>query len=148
MGSLLDNQVLICAFIAWQLAQLLKIPFNYWRTQEVEWRLYFRPGGMPSSHSALMISTTLAIGLFHGFDTPTFALGVAISMIVLYDAAGVRRQAGMHAKKINLIIDELLKGHPISEQQLKEVLGHSPLEVVGGTFLGILVPIVYWLIVR
>jgi acid phosphatase family membrane protein YuiD len=114
----------------------------------VEWRLYFRPGGMPSSHSALMISTSLGIALFYGFDTPLFALSVAVSMIVLYDAAGVRRQAGIHAQKINLIIEELLQGHPISQEQLKEVLGHSPLEVVGGTILGLLVPLVYWLLVR
>jgi uncharacterized protein len=148
MGNILMNDVLICALISWQLAQILKIPFHYWRTQKLEWHLYFNPGGMPSSHAALMISTTLAIALFHGFDTPLFALAVAISMIVLYDAAGVRRQAGMHAQKINQIIQELLQGHPISEDQLKEVLGHSPLEVVGGTILGLVVPLVYWLIVR
>jgi acid phosphatase family membrane protein YuiD len=148
MSGLLHNHVLIAALIAWQLAQLLKIPFHFWRAQKIEWRLYFRPGGMPSSHSALMISTSLGIALFHGFDNPLFALSVAISMIVLYDAAGVRRQAGMHAQKINLIIEELLQGHPISQEQLKEVLGHSPLEVVGGTILGIVVPLVYWLLVR
>lgn len=148
VGNPFENQVLICALISWQLAQILKVPFHFWRTRTVDWKLYFSPGGMPSSHSALMVSTSLGIGLFYGFDTPLFGLAVAITMIVLYDAAGVRRQAGMHAKKINLIIEELLQGHPISEDQLKEVLGHSPLEVVGGTILGLIVPMVFWLIVR
>jgi hypothetical protein len=96
----------------------------------------------------MMTATTLGIGLFNGFDTPVFGLAVAISMIVLYDATGVRRQAGMQAKKINMIIDELLQGHPISEKQLKEVLGHTPIEVAGGVLLGILIAMGVWLYYR
>ena len=145
MGNILDNNVLICCIIAWLLAQVLKIPIDYWRTQKLHWGLFFSAGGMPSSHSAMMTATTLGIGLFHGFDNPLFGLAVAISMIVLYDATGVRRQAGIHAQKINTIIDELLQGHPISEDQLKEMLGHTPIEVAGGTILGIIVAIAVWL---
>jgi acid phosphatase family membrane protein YuiD len=73
-------------------------------------------------------------------------VALAVSMIVLYDATGVRRQAGYHAQKINLLFNELFSGQPISEKQLKEVLGHSPLEVLGGTILGILVAIFYRLV--
>lgn len=145
MGNILTNDVLICCIIAWFLAQVLKIPVDYWRTQKLHWGLFFSAGGMPSSHSAMMTATTLGIGLFHGFDNPLFGLAVAISMIVLYDATGVRRQAGIHAQKINTIIEELLQGHPISEEQLKEMLGHTPIEVAGGTLLGITVAIVVWL---
>jgi hypothetical protein len=141
MGNPLTNNVLICCMIAWIIAQILKIPIDYWRTQKLHWGLFFSAGGMPSSHSAMMTATTLGIGFFDGFNTPLFGLAVAISMIVLYDATGVRRQAGMQAHKINKIIDELLQGHPISDQQLKEVLGHTPLEVVGGVLLGILVAV-------
>ncbi len=119
MGNLLDNNVLICCMIAWFLAQILKIPFDLWRTQKIHWGIFFSAGGMPSSHSAMMTATTLGIGLFHGFNDPLFGLAVAISMIVLYDATGVRRQAGMQAQKINKIIDELLQGHPISEKSIK-----------------------------
>jgi len=71
-------------------------------------------------------------------------LAVAVTMIVLYDAAGVRRQAGIHAQKINVLIEELLAGHPISDKQLMEVLGHTPLEVSGGVLLGFVVGIIYW----
>jgi len=146
MGNILNNDVLICCIIAWFLAQVLKIPVDYWRTQKLHWGLFFSAGGMPSSHSAMMTATTLAIGLFHGFDNPLFGLASAISMIVLYDATGVRRQAGIHAQKINMIIDELLQGHPISEEQLKEMLGHTPIEVAGGTILGIIVALTVWLV--
>jgi acid phosphatase family membrane protein YuiD len=148
MGNILDNNVLICCMIAWFLAQILKIPIDLWRTQKIHWGIFFSAGGMPSSHSAMMTATTLGIGLFHGFNDPLFGLAVAISMIVLYDATGVRRQAGMQAQKINKIIDELLQGHPISEKQLKEVLGHTPIEVGGGVILGIAIALVVWFVQR
>jgi uncharacterized protein len=148
MGNILDNNVLICCMIAWFLAQILKIPIDLWRTQKIHWGIFFSAGGMPSSHSAMMTATTLGIGLFHGFNDPLFGLAVAISMIVLYDATGVRRQAGMQAQKINKIIDELLQGHPISEKQLKEVLGHTPIEVGGGVILGVAIALAVWFVQR
>jgi hypothetical protein len=100
---------------------------------------------MPSSHSALVTSTALAVGLHIGFDTPLFAVAVALAMVVVYDATGVRRQAGMQAKKINILVEELLKGHPISEQHLREVIGHTPLEALGGVLLGLVVAVGLWL---
>jgi acid phosphatase family membrane protein YuiD len=146
LQAIFANKVLILAFIAWSLAQLLKLPIEYLRTRRWNWALLVSVGGMPSSHSALITATTHAIGLYFGFDSPAFALGLAITMIVTYDAAGVRRQAGIHAQRINLIVDELLSGHPISEKDLREVLGHTPLEVAGGILLGILVPTIGWML--
>ena len=146
--GLLHNQALISALIAWFIAQLLKPPVEYLRRGKWNWGYLISSGGMPSSHSALMVGAVTGIGLHDGFDTSIFALGVAITMIVLYDAAGVRRQAGIHAQKINILIEELLAGHPISEKQLLEVLGHTPMEVSGGVLLGIVVGIVYSLYVR
>jgi acid phosphatase family membrane protein YuiD len=99
---------------------------------------------MPSSHSALIVGVTNAVGLYVGYDSPLFAIGVAIAMIVTYDAAGVRRQAGMHAERINYLFDELLKGHLWDENELREVLGHTPLEVTGGILWGILVTTLVW----
>ena len=144
-SALLQNKALIAGLIAWALAQVIKIPLDYLRTRRWNWALLFTTGGMPSSHSALMTATTLAIGLYHGFDHPTFALGVAITMIVTYDAAGVRQQAGIHAQRINVIFEELLRGHPISEKDLKIVLGHTPLEVTGGILLGLVIATSQWL---
>ncbi len=144
--ALLQNRVLIAGLLAWAMAQLVKIPLEYLRTRRWNWALLFTTGGMPSSHSALMTATTIAIGLYHGFDHPAFALGVAITMIVTYDAAGVRQQAGIHAQRINIIFEELLRGHPINENDLREVLGHTPLEVTGGILLGLVVAISQWLV--
>src|ERR687891_2111782 len=146
--ALLANRALIAGLTAWALAQVIKIPLDYFRTRRWNWALLFTTGGMPSSHSSLMTATTLAIGLYHGFEHPAFALGVVVTMIVTYDAAGVRQQAGIHAQRINVIVAELLKGHPINERDLREVLGHTPLEVVGGILLGMVVATTQWLIWR
>jgi acid phosphatase family membrane protein YuiD len=103
---------------------------------------------MPSSHSALVTSTAMGVGLFYGFDDPLFAVAVALAMVVVYDATGVRRQAGMQAKRINILVNELLQGHPLNEKQLREVLGHTPLEAVGGVLLGLVVAVSVWLMWR
>lgn len=142
--TILQNHVLLTALTAWFLAQVFKVPIDYFLKRKWNWAVAVSAGGMPSSHSALIVSTAHAIGLYYGFDTPIFALAVAIAMIVVYDAAGVRRQAGMQAEKINIIVGELFKGHPISQQQLREVLGHTPLEVVGGILLGLVVAQGLW----
>ncbi len=144
LSGLLANQVLICALVAWASAQILKVPVEYFRTRR--WRLSWllATGGMPSSHTALIVGVANSIGLYYGYDTPMFALAVAIAMIVTYDAAGVRRQAGMHAERINLLFDELLKGHMWNDEELREVLGHTPFEVLGGTIWGVLVTTWMW----
>jgi hypothetical protein len=146
MMALFQNKVLIAGLAAWLLAQIIKMPLNYLYTRRWNWALLLTTGGMPSSHSSLMTGTVFAIGLYYGFDNPTFALGVAITMIVTYDAGGVRRQAGIHAQRINVLFGELLKGHPVSEKDLREVLGHTPLEVIGGILLGLVVATGQWLI--
>jgi uncharacterized protein len=143
---LLRNEVLMVGLVAWMLAQFLKVPIEYIRYRRRNWALWFSSGGMPSSHSSLMTSVTLAIGLFHGFETPTFALAFALSMIVIYDATGVRREAGRHAEKINILINEFFSGQTISEKQLKEVIGHTPAQVTAGILLGVVTALAfYWL---
>ena len=149
--NLLDvfqNKPLIAGLIAWLLAQVIKIPLDFLRTRKWNWSLLLTTGGMPSSHSSLMTATTLAIGLYHRFNNPLFALGVALTMIVTYDAAGVRQQAGIQAQRINLLFDELLRGHPINQKDLREVIGHTPLEVAGGILLGLIVATSQWLVWR
>ncbi len=94
---------------------------------------------MPSSHSALVTAAAHGIGLAAGFDTALFALAVVIAMIVIYDATGIRRQAGRHAEIINTILRDLLEGHPFTQERLREVLGHSPLEAFIGMILGLVV---------
>ena len=146
--SVVNNHVLLSVLIAWALAQCLKTPLSYLSTHKWNWVLLFGVGGMPSSHAALMTAAAHAIGLYIGFDTPLFGLAFALAMIIFYDATGIRRQAGMHARKINVIIDELLKGHPVSDKQLREVLGHTPLEALGGFLLGLVVTQLLWFVWR
>jgi uncharacterized protein len=145
LNDLLANRILWTTIAAWAIAQLVKPPLEYLETRRWIWGLWFSSGGMPSSHSALVCSAMLSVGLFHGFGTPAFALAVALAMVVVYDAAGVRREAGKHAERINIVIEELFSGQPISEKQLKEVIGHTPTEVIAGVLLGIATALFsYW----
>jgi acid phosphatase family membrane protein YuiD len=139
LEDLIHNQVLAAGLLGWFLGQFLKVPMEFLITRRVNWGLWFSSGGMPSSHSSLMTATTLSIGLNYGFGSPVFALAFAVSMIVVYDASGVRRQAGIHAQKINILFEEVLRGEPLQIDKLKEVLGHTPPQVVGGVILGLLV---------
>lgn len=145
-GNIFTNQVLWTGLLGWFLAQTLKPFVEYLIKRRWNWGLWFSPGGNPSSHSALMTSTTLAIGLYVGFGTPLFALAVAISMVVVYDAAGVRRQAGMQAARINRLFEAIFSGLPITDKRLKEVLGHTPRQVISGVLLGALCAMLMYVI--
>jgi acid phosphatase family membrane protein YuiD len=148
LENLLANKVLICALAAWGTAQIVKVPIEYFRTRRWRWGWLFTTGGMPSSHSSLIVGAATSIGLYVGFDTALFALAVAVAMVVTYDAAGVRRQAGIHAERINYLFDELLRGHLWNESDLREVLGHTPFEVAGGTLWGILISTLTWSLLK
>ncbi len=144
LAQILHNQVFFAGFMSWFLGQFFKVPLEYLIYHRVNWGLWFSSGGMPSTHSSLMVSVTLSAGLNYGFDSALFAVAFAITMIVVYDASGVRRQAGIHAQKINQLFEEFLHGEPIEIEKLKEVLGHTPAQVFGGIFLGVVVALVVW----
>jgi uncharacterized protein len=139
--ELFSNRILLSAVLAWSLAQIIKVPLNYLIRRQWDWGLLLSSGGMPSSHSALVTGASFGVGLEQGFNSPLFAIAGVVAMIVIYDATGVRRHAGDHARVLNLMIDELLTGHPLAERELKEVLGHTPREVLGGIALGIIVSV-------
>jgi uncharacterized protein len=149
MSFLAKYPELITCVVSWLLSSILKIPVFFFMHRKLNFRLAFGTGGMPSSHAATMTGTTLAIGLFSGFDAPAFAIAVAISMIVIYDAAGVRREAGFHAEALNRMLDDwfVIAKTPSAEQKkLKEMLGHTPVEVVGGVMTGLVTALVMWII--
>jgi acid phosphatase family membrane protein YuiD len=146
LNNLAYNHVLISAFTAWAIAQIIKVPLEFLHTHKWNWVLLLRAGGMPSSHSALVASAAHFIGLKWGFNTPIFGLAFILAVVVIYDATGIRRQAGKHAEIINKMITDLTSGHPLKEEQLREVLGHTPLEALAGTVLGVIVAQLYWLI--
>jgi len=136
------NPVGVSTMLGWFLGQLLKVPIEYLRHKRWNWALLLSAGGMPSSHSSLMTAVTTSIGLNAGWDSPIFALALAITGIVVYDATGVRRQAGFHAERINQIARELLHLKRLEESQisyLREIIGHTPGEAVAGVFLGALI---------
>lgn len=148
IGEILNNHVLFVVLLGWFVAQALKIPIH--RIVEHEWDFsrFHGSGGMPSSHSSMVTAGAVAIGAIEGFGTPIFALAVAFAMIVMYDAAGVRRETGTQAAVINQILkDVLINGKQISDEELKELVGHTPLEVACGAVTGLIVAVVYLLIV-
>lgn len=144
LADLLQNRILIPALIAWALAQAIKVPLHFLLHREWDWTLPLRVGGMPSSHTAFISAATHSIGLNVGFGTPLFGFAVVVAMIVIYDATGIRRQAGRHAAIINTMIRDLAHGHPLRTQQLREVLGHTPLEALGGLALGVTIAHLAW----
>lgn len=144
--TIFSNPVLIPALTSWATAQLIKVPLEFVRTRRLNWALLLSAGGMPSSHSALVASTAHSAGLIYGFDSPIFALAVVLALIVIYDATGIRRQAGRHAALINVMIADLASGHPLKEEHLREVLGHTPLQALGGLLLGLTISQLFWML--
>jgi acid phosphatase family membrane protein YuiD len=138
---LLFNPILLAALISWAIAQVSKVFVEFFTNRRWNWALVLQAGGMPSSHSAMVSSAALAIGLQLGFDQPLFALSAILAMIVIYDATGVRREAGRQAAFINSIVEEIREGKIPQQDKLKEVLGHTPGEAVIGTLLGLAIAV-------
>ncbi len=144
LWDIFSNHAIICAMIGWFVAQTLKIPFHYWVERKWDFRRFVGSGGMPSSHSAMVVALAIMVGAMNGFDTAEFAACFVLAAIVMYDAAGVRRATGTQATVINQILkDFLLNGKQISDEELKELIGHTPLEVLGGALVGIAVSGIY-----
>lgn len=140
IGDILENRILIVALAACLLAQALKVVFEFAYHGKVNFRVLVETGGMPSSHSALVTALACGIGQTLGWASPAFAVTTVFAVIVMYDAAGVRQAAGKQAKILNQIIDELFREKPeFNEDRLKELLGHTPVQVIVGSVLGLAV---------
>ncbi len=135
-SAFFDNSVLFWSLLSCLLAQFFKILFNFFSTGKIRFGIMFETGGMPSSHSALITGATSGIGFQMGFNNPVFALAIAISLIVMYDASGVRKSAGIQAAEINKLSKKL---DTKSQVDLKETLGHTKFEVFVGSLLGPLI---------
>lgn len=150
MHNLLDiflNRVLWCAVTAWFVAQALKIP-TYWLVEKkLDLMRFFGSGGMPSSHSAFVVALTIMIGAVEGFDTAIFALSAVLAAIVMYDATGVRKETGNQAEVLNEILRKVfVDGEPIADDDLKELVGHTKVEVLGGVIVGIMCAVAFILL--
>ena len=132
-----SNDPLKCACFAWIAAQAIKVLIHLWLEKRWDWRRWFGMGGMPSSHSAFVFSLMLMTGLREGTASTAFALAFALAAVVIYDAMGVRAETGRQGAVLNQLLREVLvEGQPITEKKLKELVGHTPLEVAGGILVG------------
>ena len=139
LHGLFSNGVLGCALLSWAIAQFLKVLIDFVKNRSFDATRLIGTGGMPSSHTALVVALCGAIAAKAGYASPEFAIVSVFSAVVIYDATGIRRAAGKQAAALNKIIKEFTDGHPIKEVYLKELLGHTPLEVIGGAVVGIVV---------
>lgn len=138
VSQIFHNQVLVVALLACFTAQGLKLIIELIRDRKVSFRYLVTTGGMPSAHSALVGALAAGIGQSMGWSSPDFAIACLFAVIVMYDAAGVRQAAGKQAKLLNQITEELFQeGHNFNEEKLKELLGHTPFQVLVGLILGI-----------
>ncbi len=148
LKELLNNMVLWVAILSWAVAQIIKVIIELYRTKKINVSLFIGSGGMPSSHSSFVTSMTTGIGFKEGFDSTMFAISAIISLIVMYDAAGVRRAAGKQAAVLNVMMKNYdFQGLKI-DARLKELLGHSPVEVAAGAILGILISIIFSFVIK
>ena len=137
LSLIFRNEVIIIAFITWILNQSLKMIVFYITEKKWDIRRFVGAGGMPSTHSALSVCVSTTIGLKEGWDSPLFALAMVIAFIIMADAAGVRRETGEQAKVLNKIILEFFREIKLKDKRLKELVGHTPFEVIVGAFIGI-----------
>ena len=142
ISDLFSNRILVTAAAAWAAAQLIKIILTLITERRFDFTRITGTGGMPSSHSSFTVSLAAAIGFEEGFANPLFALSAAFAIVTMYDAAGIRRSAGQQAVILNKIMDKLGR-EDIAEtgKKLKELLGHTPVQVVAGAALGIFIAI-------
>ena len=138
LQQLISNSVLITALIGWFAAQVLKM-ILVWDKKKFDFKRIIGSGGMPSSHSSFVMALTMSIGFTQGFDSGAFVM----SFVVMYDAAGVRRSAGQQAAILNKLVESVMNADfSKTEKRLKELLGHTPIEVFAGAILGVIIAII------
>ncbi len=141
------SHILIASLTAWLIAQLLKILIGVIVDKKLDFVKLWSSGGMPSSHSSTVCALATACAYTHGFASTEFAIATILAVVVMYDAAGVRRAVGEQAKILNNINNSLPeKGPRLMQKNLKELIGHTPLQVVLGAFLGVLIGFLFLLI--
>ena len=132
------DSVLITCILSWFVAQLLKVIHTIIKSKRIDFSRFVGSGGMPSSHSSFVTALATAVGLEDGFVGSAFAIATVLALVVMYDAAGVRRAAGQQAKILNKIVVEWEQADfEHTDKRLKELLGHTPKEVFVGGLLGI-----------
>jgi acid phosphatase family membrane protein YuiD len=130
------------ALLAWGIAQALKVVLTSAQERRLNLRVLAETGGMPSSHAAIVMGLTSAIGRLNGVTSAPFAIALIFSVVVMYDAQGVRRAAGRQAAVLNRLIEDLFSLRQFQDDRLRELLGHTPFEVLVGAALGVAVGLI------
>lgn len=131
--------------VAWAIAQAFKVVVEFYKVRRLDFRILAAMGGMPSSHTAMVMALTTVLARLDGLASPLFAIALIFSLVVMYDAAGVRRAAGRQAAVLNRVVADLREHRGFHEDRLLELLGHTPFEVLGGAALGIAVALLFTL---
>lgn len=144
-GMLFGNRLLDVAIISCFIAQFYKVFSPILKGEKIQWARLIQTGGMPSSHASMVVSLSTGVWLLKGTSSIEFAISMVFSSIVLYDATGIRRQAGKHAKALNRLVESIEKkdGIEIISEELKEFLGHTPIEVFWGSVLGVIIGLLF-----
>jgi len=137
MGSVFDNKVFLVTVTSWALTQGIKVTRGIIQEKKFNFRWLIGTGGMPSSHAAGATALATACGLHAGFDSVAFALAVVFAIVTMFDAQGVRRCAGQQATILNQIIDDMYWRQQFEADRLKELVGHTPVQVLVGGALGV-----------
>ena len=130
---------LLAPIVAWSICQVAKVTLTSMRQHRLNLRVLAETGGMPSSHTAIVMGMTTAVGKYSGASSAAFAIALIFSFVVMYDAAGLRRAAGRQAAVLNRLVEDLVHMRGVEEQRLRELLGHTPVEVLVGAVIGIAV---------
>jgi hypothetical protein len=138
------NKVFIVTLNSWIIAQTLKVIIGILREKQFNFKWFVGTGGMPSSHAAGVAALATSVGLSSGFRTSLFAIALVFAIIVMFDAQGVRKASGKQAEALNKIIDDIYHKKGIKEKRLKELMGHTPFEVLAGALLGILITLIFY----
>ena len=139
MGFFAKNQMFFTVLMAWLIAQTIKAAIGVVQEKRFNFKWFVGSGGMPSSHAATVSALATAVGLTYGFASPLFAITFFLAFIIMFDAQGVRRQSGHQAEALNQIIEDIYLNKGIQQERLKELLGHTPIQVFIGAAIGILV---------
>lgn len=133
---------LLAPIVAWAFAQAAKVTLSSVRQRRLNLRVLAETGGMPSSHSAIVMGLTTAVGKHAGINSAAFAIALIFTFVVMYDAAGLRRAAGRQAAVLNRLVEDLVHMRGVQEARLRELLGHTPMEVLVGAAIGLAVGLI------
>jgi acid phosphatase family membrane protein YuiD len=142
LTGIIKNKIFMTTLSAWVIAQTIKVSIGVINQKRFDFRWFVGTGGMPSSHAAGASCLATAIGMEYGFSSVYFALAASFAIVVMFDAQGVRRSSGRQARVLNRIMDDIYWKGKIPESRLRELIGHTPIEVIAGFLLGVTIALV------